>query len=284
MNTRLGREIGVVASVFPFWSSGAFVWLHLITSEIVCGLSTMSLTRVNLLFIAPQRAERISWKLCIPSCAISTEDSSWRPRVSPRPSNMSLLEENDCVRWKGPGQPWAGQVLWGFRRSRSPSPPLHCRTSRPGWARIRCGLVGAGVGGPGSPSQPPALVYSSCPPSSFPFAAPLLLADELPSHSPSLGGSAFSCERSCLCLLAEWGSLLCMTASFVPLPKAVCGASARSSPPFWDHGGFVLGKHGDNLFSVWSPCLLDQMPRQMLPSPCACDVIFSWCGEALSCY
>ena len=160
-------------------------------------LSAVSPTHVNLLFIAPQRAERISWRLCIPSCEISTEDSSWRPRAFPRPSNMSLSEESGCVRWKGPGRPWAGQVLWGFRRSKSPSPPLHCRTDvlveqdlDVALWRLMLEYILSGVRLPAFASlrwlKPLAL------PQALPWLPSFSWMASSPSHSPSQEASAFS--------------------------------------------------------------------------------------------
>lgn len=108
----------------------------------------------------------------------------------------------------------------------------------------------------------PRLVYPSCPPSSFPFAALLLLAGELLSRSPSREPSTFSFWRGCLSRLEEWESLLCMTASFVE-QKAVCHISARSWPILLRTRWLYSSETQRCLFSVKIPCLVDQMAYQI---------------------
>lgn len=292
MTMRLGIEIGVLASLFNLWSSGIFVQRALITLAVPGVLSTVFLTRVNLLLIAPQRAGRISWRPCIRSYVISTEDSSSKPKAFPRPSNMSLLEEKDCVHWRGPGQPWAGQVLWGFRRSRSLSPRLHCRPQwawPPCWARMRCGLVGLMYesvvlpwrevpcpcllpSGPLGirPSSPPLTLppaFPSLPSSLWLVSSSLIRQARKWAHSLS-GGAVLACLQNESRCFAWQLALSSKKQSVISQPG--------HSPPFWEHGDFVIQKHSAACsqwgFHVWWP----RWHVRFLPTPCACNLIFSF--------
>lgn len=111
------------------------------------------------------------------------------------------------------------------------------------------------------PGDPP-FNYASCPPSSFPLLPSSFLAgDSSLIRQPrkwarSLSGGAL---LACLCNESH-----CFAWHPALSSKKQCVMPLQGhGPPFWEHGGSVIWKQQQCLFSIRMPCLVDQMTHQM---------------------